>query len=55
MKAARARGGAGIDAIEIGEAPIPAPGPGEALVRLKAATLNFRDLLFGRGARLPSR
>lgn len=49
MKAAFAKGGAGIDAIEIREVPDPSPGPGEALVRLKAATLNYRDLLFAYG------
>jgi NADPH:quinone reductase-like Zn-dependent oxidoreductase len=49
MKLAVARPGAGIDALEIREAPIPDPGPGEALVRLTAATLNFRDLLFIKG------
>ena len=49
MKAAFARGGAGLDSIQIREVPIPAPGAGEALVRLTAATLNFRDLLILRG------
>jgi NADPH:quinone reductase-like Zn-dependent oxidoreductase len=49
MKAAYAKGGAGIDQIEIRDAAEPAPGPGEALVRLKAATLNFRDLQFVTG------
>ena len=49
MKVARAIGGAGVEAIRIVEEDIPAPGPGEALVRLKAATLNFRDHLFANG------
>jgi NADPH:quinone reductase-like Zn-dependent oxidoreductase len=49
MKAAIAKGGAGIGAIEIRELPEPVPGPGEALVRLRAATLNYRDLLFIKG------
>ncbi|MDE2597185.1 MAG: NAD(P)-dependent alcohol dehydrogenase [Sphingomonadales bacterium] len=48
-RVARAIGEAGIDAIRIGEEAIPEPGPGEALVRLKAATLNFRDHLFADG------
>ncbi len=48
-KVALAEGGAGIDAIRIVEQDVPAPGPGEALVRLSAATLNFRDLLFVSG------
>ncbi len=31
------------------EVPTPAPGPGEALVRIKAASVNFPDLLMTRG------
>jgi NADPH:quinone reductase-like Zn-dependent oxidoreductase len=50
MKAAFAKGGAGLEAIEIKDVPVPEPGPGEALVWLKAATLNHRDLLFSKGA-----
>ena len=53
MTVAFARAGAGIDAIAIRKSPVQAPGAGEALVRLKAATLNFRDLLAVRG-QLPS-
>ncbi|MBW8783710.1 MAG: NAD(P)-dependent alcohol dehydrogenase [Novosphingobium sp.] len=53
MKVARAIGGAGIEALTIRDEPIIEPGPGEALVRLRAATLNFRDLLFITG-RLPN-
>lgn len=49
MKYALAREGAGIDAIELHMQPIPEPGPGEVLVRLTAATLNYRDLLFVKG------
>jgi NADPH:quinone reductase-like Zn-dependent oxidoreductase len=49
MKSAFAVSGAGIDAIEIEGIELPEPGPGEALVRLKAATLNFRDQLFAKG------
>ena len=45
-KVALAEGGAGIDAIRITEQEVPEPGPGEALVRLTAATLNYRDWLF---------
>lgn len=49
VKAAFARWGAGVEAVEIRETAIPAPGAGEALVRLTAATLNYRDLLFLKG------
>jgi NADPH:quinone reductase-like Zn-dependent oxidoreductase len=49
MKSAFAQGGKGIGSLEFRETDTPQPGPGEALVRLKAATLNFRDLLFING------
>jgi NADPH:quinone reductase-like Zn-dependent oxidoreductase len=49
MRSALAQGGKGIQSIAFCEAAIPAPGPGEALVRLRAAALNFRDLLFIKG------
>lgn len=35
----------GLDNLIIEELPTPAPGPGEVLVRLRAAALNFRDTL----------
>ena len=53
MVGAFARGGAGIETIELRTLPVPEPAPGEALVRLTQATLNFRDLLFVTG-RLPN-
>jgi NADPH:quinone reductase-like Zn-dependent oxidoreductase len=49
MLSAIAVGGAGIDSVRVQEVPVPEPGPGEALVRLKAATLNFRDLIVAKG------
>ncbi len=49
MKAAFAKPGAGIAAIALRDIPLPQAGPGEALVRLKVATLNFRDLMALRG------
>lgn len=47
--AAFARAGEGIAGISIREVAIPQPGEGQALVRLKAATINYRDLLALRG------
>jgi NADPH:quinone reductase-like Zn-dependent oxidoreductase len=35
----------GLDNLIIEELPMPSPGPGEVLVRLRAAALNFRDTL----------
>ena len=49
FRIARAVGGAGIDSLTVTRADVPTPGPGEALVRLHAATLNFRDLIMVKG------
>jgi NADPH:quinone reductase-like Zn-dependent oxidoreductase len=49
MKQAVLQTGKGIEAIAVGEASVPQPGPGEALVRINAATLNFRDLIVAKG------
>ncbi|MEX0695435.1 MAG: NAD(P)-dependent alcohol dehydrogenase [Rhodospirillales bacterium] len=39
----------GPDALQSVERPIPEPGPGQVLVRMGAASLNFRDLLIATG------
>ncbi len=39
----------GIDSLAIAERPSPKPGPGQVLVRIRAASLNYRDLLIARG------
>jgi NADPH:quinone reductase-like Zn-dependent oxidoreductase len=49
MKQATVQSGKGIKTLHIREASIPDPAPGEALVRIKAATLNFRDIIVARG------
>lgn len=49
MKQATVRSGHGIDTIRIESVPIPEPGPGEALIRITAATLNYRDLIVAKG------
>ncbi len=46
----------GIDRLRLVERPSPKPGPGEIVVKIRAASLNYRDLLTveGRGgAKLP--
>lgn len=39
----------GPDFLKLVERPMPVPGPGEVLVKLGAAALNFRDLLIAKG------
>lgn len=48
MKAARLSS-AGLDRIEIVDLPDPTPGPGQVLLRMKAASVNFRDLAVAAG------
>ena len=44
MRAAFLTGHGGNEMVQIGERPMPAPGPGEILVRVRAATVNRVDL-----------
>lgn len=39
----------GIEALSIREKDVPEPGPGQLLVRMRAASLNYRDLLVACG------
>jgi NADPH:quinone reductase-like Zn-dependent oxidoreductase len=39
----------GIDQLRLVERPSPRPGPGEVVVRMRAASLNYRDLLMVEG------
>jgi NADPH:quinone reductase-like Zn-dependent oxidoreductase len=39
----------GLDQIQVIDAPDPTPGPGEVLVRMRAVSLNYRDLLMVQG------
>ena len=50
MKVVELRARTGIESLVACERPIPQPGPGEILVRIKAATLNYRDLAIARGS-----
>ena len=45
MKAWRSGDAPGIDGLELAEVAPPSPGPGELLVRVEAASVNFSDLL----------
>ena len=44
MKAWEIVSDGGIDALACNERPTPQPGPGEILVRMRANSINFRDL-----------
>jgi NADPH:quinone reductase-like Zn-dependent oxidoreductase len=45
MKCVEIRNSFGIENLAVVERPDPTPGHGEALVRVRATSLNFRDLL----------
>jgi len=49
LKAYELQGPGGVDAMALVEKPVPVPGPGQVLVKLKAATINYRDLLTVKG------
>jgi NADPH:quinone reductase-like Zn-dependent oxidoreductase len=49
MKAYELQESFGIDAIQRVERPRPEPGPGQALVRVHATSLNYRDLMVVKG------
>jgi NADPH:quinone reductase-like Zn-dependent oxidoreductase len=43
----------GLDSLALVEAPMPKPGAGQVCVRMRAASLNYRDLLIAKGAYNP--
>ena len=45
MRALRLPTQPSLDTLAVGEEPVPAPGPGEVLLRLHATSLNFHDYL----------
>jgi NADPH:quinone reductase-like Zn-dependent oxidoreductase len=49
MRVVCLRGGFGLDRLVLEERPAPKPGPGEVLLRMRAASLNFRDVSLARG------
>ena len=49
MKCYELQGPQGIDGLALVDKPVPEPNAGEVLVRLRAATLNYRDLITVRG------
>lgn len=58
MKLYEIRETKGVDSLNVVERQEPKPGSGEVLIRVRAVSLNYRDLLivhgrYGRGAKLP--
>jgi NADPH:quinone reductase-like Zn-dependent oxidoreductase len=53
MKAFQLQEFGGPDAVRPAELADPSPGPGQVLVRVRAVSLNFRDLLMSRGTYNP--
>jgi len=49
MKSYHVTFGGGIDSLALREREIPKPGPGEVLVRVRATSLNARELMILRG------
>jgi NADPH:quinone reductase-like Zn-dependent oxidoreductase len=49
MKVYEIRDGKGIEAVQPGERPEPQCGPNDVLIKVKAVSLNFRDLAVARG------
>jgi len=49
MRVFEIRDGFGLDALTLAERPRPEPGPGQVLIKLRAASLNYRDLMLVKG------
>ncbi len=53
MRAMRIHALGGLEGLRAEDLPTPAPGPGQVLVRVRAASLNYRDLLVIKGLYSP--
>lgn len=53
MKAIVIQNGFGLENLAVVDRPEPTPGPGQVLVRVRACSLNYRDLLIAKGAYNP--
>jgi NADPH:quinone reductase-like Zn-dependent oxidoreductase len=54
MKSIQLRDSFGIDSLVLADQPQPEPGKGEILIKIKAASLNYRDLLVVDGTFFPN-
>lgn len=53
MKALVIQNGFGVENLAVVDRPDPVPAPGQVVVRVRAASLNYRDLLIAKGAYNP--
>jgi len=53
MKAYEIQGSFGLDNLKQTERPEPKPGPGKVLIKIKAVSLNYRDLMTVEGSYNP--
>ncbi len=53
MKAYEIKNVSGTGRLALVDRPKPAPGPGEVLIRVRATSLNYRDILTVRSAYRP--
>ncbi len=53
MRVFEIRDGFGLDKLTLAERPTPTPGAGEVLIRMRAVSLNYRDLLVVKGVYNP--
>jgi NADPH:quinone reductase-like Zn-dependent oxidoreductase len=49
MKVIEIRDGLGVDSLKLVERPDPVPGPGQVVLKMKAFSINYRDLLVVNG------
>src|SRR5215813_4826467 len=49
MRALICRQWGGIEQLQVGEAPMPRPGPGEVLIQVKATAVNYADSIMVAG------
>ncbi len=53
MKSYQLQGGFGLDNLVLANQPQPEPGPGQVLVKMRAWSLNYRDLMVVKGTYAP--
>jgi NADPH2:quinone reductase len=54
MKVVQVREPGGPETMQVSDAPVPVPGPGQALVRIAASGVNFIDVYLRLAAKPPA-